>query len=97
MFIQYSTVKLLWNINKQQTFFYLSLSLDVKKYRVVVGEYDLSKPEGREQVRDVTAIKVHRGWTGDLATGCNFKVFIFLITLFILYDAHYTVVLNSQI
>ncbi|XP_053491330.1 elastase-1-like [Ictalurus furcatus] len=45
------------------------LDLDVKKYRVVLGEYDLSKAEGREQVRAVTRIKIHPGWTGDLATG----------------------------
>lgn len=58
--------------------------MDVKKYRVVLGEYDLSKAEGREQVRGVTRIKIHPGWTGDLATGCNFKVFIFLLISYML-------------
>lgn len=50
----------------------LSFSLNVKNYRVVLGDYDLSKLEGREQVRAVTRIKVHPGWTEDLANGYNF-------------------------
>ncbi|XP_062848129.1 elastase-1-like isoform X2 [Trichomycterus rosablanca] len=45
------------------------LDLNVKKYRVVLGEYDLSKPEGREQVFAVKTIKVHPGWNEDLANG----------------------------
>ncbi|XP_060776831.1 elastase-1-like [Neoarius graeffei] len=45
------------------------LDLDVRKYKVVLGEYDLSKPEGREQVYGVTRIVVHPGWTEDLANG----------------------------
>lgn len=39
---------------------------------MVLGDYDLSKFEGREQVRAVTRIKVHPGWTEDLANGYNF-------------------------
>ncbi|XP_058249042.1 elastase-1-like [Hemibagrus wyckioides] len=45
------------------------LDLNVKNYRVVLGDYDLSKLEGREQVRAVTRIRVHPGWTEDLANG----------------------------
>ncbi|KAB5586478.1 hypothetical protein PHYPO_G00002140 [Pangasianodon hypophthalmus] len=45
------------------------LDLDVKKYRVVLGEYNLSKIEGREQTRSVIWIKIHPGWTNDLANG----------------------------
>lgn len=43
--------------------------MDASEYRVVVGEYDLSKDDGSEQVVKVDKIIVHPGWTGDIAEG----------------------------
>ncbi|XP_072534984.1 elastase-1-like [Salminus brasiliensis] len=45
------------------------LDLEVKYYRVVLGEYNLYKYEGTEQARAVTKIILHPGWTEDLANG----------------------------
>ncbi|XP_066538773.1 elastase-1-like [Hoplias malabaricus] len=45
------------------------LDMQVRNYRVVLGDYNLYKYEGTEQSRSVTKIVVHPGWTGDLTIG----------------------------
>lgn len=35
-------------------------------YRVVLGEYDMTKQEGTEQIRDILRIIVHPKWDIDL-------------------------------
>ncbi|XP_069559630.1 elastase-1-like [Brachyistius frenatus] len=45
------------------------LSMDAKKYLVVVGEYNLFEDDGSEQLLRVEKIVVHPAWTGDLGKG----------------------------
>uniref|UniRef100_A0A3B1JX32 Elastase-1-like n=1 Tax=Astyanax mexicanus TaxID=7994 RepID=A0A3B1JX32_ASTMX len=45
------------------------LDMQLRFYRVVLGDYDLYKYEGGEQPRSVSRIIMHPGWTGDLVNG----------------------------
>ncbi|XP_035269943.1 proproteinase E-like [Anguilla anguilla] len=41
-----------------------------RKYRVVLGEYDLTREENNEQIREVSKILVHPGWN-DNCVACG--------------------------
>ncbi|KAM9839712.1 chymotrypsin-like elastase family member 2A [Aulostomus maculatus] len=49
-------------------------SLDVTKYRVVMGEHSLYRYDGTEQFRRVDDIIVHPDWNGDLAKGNDIAI-----------------------